>query len=266
MSTNAVVSPVAPGRRAPMVPLFAREIRYELLKLVRRRTFALATIGFPVMFYLLFGVTNRHATQGSFPIATYLLAGYSAFGVVGAALFGVGVGLATERAAGWLDLKRSSPMPPAAYLLAKCATAVVFGLVICALLMGMGTALAGVHLTMAEAAKLLAYTAAGAVPFAAMGLVLALLVPASAVPGVVNLVYLPMSFCSGLWMPLEALPHWLQRVAPALPTYHLAQLMLGIFGYAQTGGDARHWEALAGFTLLMLGAAWMVFQRAEQRS
>ena len=263
-----VAAPFVPvaRRRPPMFPLFAREIRYELLKLLRRRTFSLATIGFPVMFYLLFGVTNRHAANGSFSIAKYLLAGYSAFGVVGAALFGIGVGLATERAAGWLDLKRSSPMPPAAYLLAKCVTAVVFGLIICTILMGIGITLAGVHLSALEAAKLLATTAAGAVPFAAMGLVLALLVPASATPGIVNLIYLPMSFCSGLWMPIDALPHWLQRVAPALPTYHLAQLMLGIFPYNQRGSTASHWEALAGFTLLMLGIAWLVFQRAEQRS
>ena len=90
--------------------------------------------------------------------------------------------------------------------------------------------------------------------------------PPGAAPGVVNLLYLPMSFCSGLWIPLASLPHWLQRVAPALPTYHLAQLMLGIFAYGQPGGNAAHWEALAGFTLLMLGIAWLVFQRAEQRS
>lgn len=249
---------------APALPLYAREIKYELLKLVRRRAFSLATIGFPIMFYLLFGVTNRHAADGGFQIAKYLLAGYSAFGVIGAALFGVGVGLGIERSAGWLDLKRSSPMPPAAYLLAKCVSAVVFGLVICTILIAIGVTLAGVHLTILETAKLLACTAAGAIPFAAMGLLLALVVPASAIPGVVNLLYLPMSFCSGLWMPLAALPHWLQRLAPVLPTYHLAQLMLGIFGYSQPGTTVSHAVALAGFTLLMLGLAWLVFQRAER--
>ncbi len=262
MATIPVALPIGTRRRAPIFPLFLREIKYELLKLLRRRTFSLATIGFPVMFYLLFGVANRRAADGSFQIAKYLLAGYSAFGVVGAALFGIGVGLSIERTAGWLDLKRSSPMPPAAYLVVKCSTAVVFGLIICTI----GTTLAGVHLTAPETARLLAYTAAGAVPFAAMGLVLALLVPASATPGVINLLYLPMSFCSGLWMPLNALPHWLQSLAPALPTYHLAQLMLGIFAYSQPGNAATHWEALAGFTLLMLGIAWLIFQRAEQRS
>ena len=45
-----------------------------------------------------------------------------------AALFGFGVGVAVERGQGWLLLKRATPMPPLAYLLAKMATAVAFGL------------------------------------------------------------------------------------------------------------------------------------------
>ena len=93
-----------------------------------------------------------------------------------------------------------------------------------------------------------------------------LLVPANAAPGIVNLIYLPMSFVSGLWIPIQYLPHWLQRIAPALPTYHLAQLMLGIFGYANQSSVASHWYGLAGFTLVMLGTSWLVFNRAQQNA
>ena len=57
------------------------------------------------------------------------------------------------------------------------------------------------------------------------------------------------------------------RIAPLLPTYHLAQLMLGIFGYQEAGSSLRaHWNALIGFTLLMLGGSWMVFQRKERNA
>ncbi|HTD53738.1 MAG TPA: hypothetical protein VK670_00045, partial [Silvibacterium sp.] len=37
-----------------------QEIRYEFLKMLRLRAFSLSVIGFPVMFYFLFGVTNKH--------------------------------------------------------------------------------------------------------------------------------------------------------------------------------------------------------------
>ena len=83
----------------------------------------------------------------------------------------------------------------------------------------------------------------------------------------INLIYLPMSFASGFWMPVGYLPHWLRVITPALPTYHLAQIALHIFGYAEPGTRLwPHWEALAGFTLLMAGAAWMIFTRSEAKA
>ena len=222
-------------------------------------------IGFPVMFYALFGLSNRGAEMDGMNFAKYLLAGYSCFGLIGASLFGIGVGLAAERSAGWLELKRSSPMPPMAYLLAKCITAQAFGLIIVAVLVVLGVLFGGVHVSAGELAGMFAITLAGTVPFAAMGLLLALIVPANAASGIVNLIYLPLSFMSGLWIPLKHLPHFLQAIAPWLPAYHLSQLMLTVFGFqVRSASAASHWVGLAGFTLLMLGLSWAVFHRAEQ--
>ena len=218
------------------------------------------------MFYLLFGIANRNATAGNIHIAKYMLGGYACFGLIGAALFGIGVGLAGELAAGWLELKRASPMPAPAYLFAKCATAIAFGLIIVSILTLIATTFGGVSLTPIELAKMLGMTVVGSITFASMGFLLALLVPANAAPAIVNLIYLPMSFLSGLWMPLRFMPHWLRSIAPALPTYHLSQLMLSIFGYQDTMSLATHWNALLGFTLLMLGLSWLIFHRREQNA
>ncbi len=245
--------------------LFGKEIKYEFLKLWRAKSFSLAVIGFPVMFYALFGVMNKGVTEGGMVMAKYMLAGYCCFGMIGAALFGIGVGLGSERAAGWLQLKRASPMPPMAYLLAKCVTAQAFGVIITALLVLVGVVFGGVRLNGVELLLMFGMAILGTVPFAAMGLLVALLVPPAAAPGAVNLIYLPMSFMGGLWVPIQYLPKWLQAIAPSMPTYHLAQLMLTIFGYQRQGNIAiYHWMGLAGFTLLMLGASWAVFHPAEQ--
>jgi ABC-2 type transport system permease protein len=203
--------------------------------------------------------------NGSMDAAKYMLASYCCFGMIGAALFGIGVGLASERSQGWLELKRSSPMPAMAYLIAKCITAQAFGLIIIAVLSTIAVLFGGVRLSLTEVALMLGMTVVGTVPFAAMGLLLALLVPANAASGVVNLIYLPMSFMSGLWIPLQFLPKLLRPIAPYLPAYHLSQLMEGIFGYQQrSASPAGHWLGLLAFTLLMLGASWAVFHRAEQ--
>ncbi len=251
-------------RSAPALPIYLKETKYEFLKLLRTRSFSLSVIGFPVMFYILFGVVNRNAFESDgFSVAKAMLGGYACFGTIGAALFGIGVGMASERAMGWLELKRASPMPVAAYLFSKCMTAVAFGLLIVSILIVIGIAFAQVSITPVQIVEMLGMTAAGAVAFASMGLLLALLVPANAAPGVVNLIYLPMSFMSGLWIPVRYLPHLLQKIAVFLPTYHFAQLMLSIFGYRDHISLAIHWAGLIGFALLMLGVSWVVFQRQE---
>jgi len=267
MATMAGSYGLVAGRRGVggTVAVFVKETKYEFLKLWRTKSFSLSVIGFPVMFYLLFGVANKGVHDGGMEMAKYMLAGYCCFGMIGAALFGIGIGLASEKAAGWLELKRASPMPPMAYLVAKCVTAQAFGLIIVAALVLIGVTLGGVRLSLTEMAMMGGMALVGTVPFATLGLLVALTVPANAAAGVVNLVYLPMSFMGGLWMPIYMLPKWLQTIAPAMPTYHLAQLMLTIFGYQRkTSVTGYHWAGLAGFTLVMIGVSWAVFQRAEQ--
>ena len=241
--------------------LFGMETKYEFVRMLRTRAFSLSVVGFPVMFFLLFGVSNRKTGYGQ-----YLVPSYSCMGVVSACLFGIGMAMALERAQGWLDVKQASPMPRLAYIGAKVMSCAGFALAIVIALVVLGVTLGGAHVSLLQAAQLAGVILAGSVPFTAMALLVALLVPANSGPGIINLIYLPMSFASGFWMPVKYLPHFLQTMAPALPTYHLAQLALAIFGLAEPGSMIRHWEALAGFTLFMLGAAWMVFTRSEAKA
>lgn len=257
MSANTVTVP-AESDAFRTIRILLVETQYELARLMRTRAYSLSVIGFPVLFYLLFGAANHGKA-----VALYLVAGYACMGVVSACLFGIGATLAMERSQGWLDLKRASPMPRIAFLGAKVATCVAFGLIIASVLMALGTGLGGVTITGVQAAALTGVVLAGSIPFAAMGFLIALLVPPNAAPSIINMIYLPLSFASGFWMPLSALPHWLQAVAPALPTYHLAEIALAVFGMAPASGMVLHWAVLGGFTVLMLAAAWITFLRRD---
>lgn len=250
---------------ASTLQILLKETKYEFLKLFRTRSFSLSVIGFPVMFYVFFGLAN-HGAPGGIDISKYLLAGYACSGMISAALYGVGVGIASERAAGWLELKRASPMPPLAYLVAKCVTAQAFGVIVVAVLLLLNLAVGHAHVTPVETVLLLLMPLAGAIPFAAMGLLIALLVPPNAASGIVNLIYMPMAVMSGLWIPLSMLPHWLRVIAPVLPAYHLSQITLHIFGYQNSASYSGHWLGLIGFMLLMLGGSWAAFHRSEQNS
>lgn len=247
--------------------IFLIETRYEFLRLLRTRVFSLSVIGFPVMFYILFGILlGRHAEFHGVAVARYMLGGYAVFGALGAALFGVGVSLAGELGAGWLELKRASPMPPIAYLAAKCINAMAFAILIVSLLTVLGLAFGGVHITFGEFAKILGLSVACAIPFASMGMLIGQVAPMNSAPGLTNLIYLPMSFLGGLWIPIQQLPHFLQNFAIYLPTYHAGQLMFHILGAPVSTSPIHDGLYLAAFTCIVLGVASLVFRRREQNA
>jgi len=45
------------------IRIFRKETKYEFLKLLRAKSFSFSTIGFPVMFYVLFGIANRNGAD-----------------------------------------------------------------------------------------------------------------------------------------------------------------------------------------------------------
>jgi len=267
-ATTFPVAAVARRSTSRTVALYAKEAKYELLKNIRIPVYAISTVAFPLMFYVLFGIVlGSSGAAGRNDNATYMLATMGCFGVIAVALFGFGVSLAIERGQGWLQVKRASPMPVSAYFLGKLFSAVVFSTVIVLLLLAMGFAFGGVRIPVATAAKLVGIFVAGAIPFSAMGMAIGYFAKPNSAPGLVNLIYLPMSFCSGLWIPLFLLPHALQTLAKALPPYHIAQLALNTVGMVSNPTPAwGHVEALIAFTLLFLGLAAWGFWRDEGKT
>jgi ABC-2 type transport system permease protein len=246
---------------------YVLEARYEFLKQVRMPAYAIPSIAFPVMFYLLFGVMfGGGRPAGGTTVATYMLATYGAFGVIGAALFGFGVGVAVERGQGWMTLKRATPMPPFAYFTAKVAMAALFGAIIIALLTAVGMAFGDVRIPLPQWLALAGTLVLGTIPFCAIGLALGYFAGPNSAVAIVNLVFMPMAFASGLWIPVEMLPPVVRSISPFLPPYHLAQLALGTIG-AGVGAPAwTHVVTLAGFTALGLGFAWIGYRRDEDKT
>jgi ABC-2 type transport system permease protein len=267
MAAASFTVPMAVPQRSfrSLIELFAKEAKYEVVKNMRIPIYAVSTVVFPLMFYVLFGIV---LTPGN-PVnrsqdATYLLATMGTFGVMGASLFGFAVSLAMERGQGWLQVKRASPMPLAAYFTAKLVSAMLFSGAIATALLTVGFAFAHVRLTAVQAVELVAILMAASVPFGALGLALGYIAKPNSAPPVVNLIYLPLSFCSGLWIPIFLLPKFLQSAARLLPPFHVSQLALRVLGMSrETGSIAGHIQALTGFTLLFLGVAVVLYRRDE---
>lgn len=243
--------------------IYWKETKYEFLKRLRMPMYSLSLIFFPAMFYALFGLMlNRNESIHHVSAPTYLLATMACYGVMGVALFGFGVGLAVERGQGWLEVKRASPMPAAAPFVGRLGTCLLFSLVVVLVLFSMGTAIGGVRMNPGHAILFVTALVAGSIPFCALGLAIGYCAKPNSAAPVVNLIYFPLSFLSGLWMPVYFFPPILQKIAHALPPYHFGQLVLTVAG-VHNGATGVHLEVLAGFTLICLGIARLGFRRDE---
>ena len=142
------------------------------------------------------------------------------------------------------------------------SAALLFALVVTILLMLTACIVAKVILTPIQYATLLLTDVIGVLPFCAIGLLIGALAPASGAPAIANLIFLPMSFLSGLCIPIGLLPEVLQDVAPLWPAYHLGQLALEVVGARNDGAALLHIATLMAITALCARLASRCLARA----
>lgn len=243
------------------VKIYWLETKFEWLKTIRNPAFALPAILLPPIFYLFFGVLmNQHNVQA----ASYLLSTYGTFGVMGPALFSFGAALAVERSKGWLDIKDASPMPASAQIASRLLVSMVFSVIIIGILGIIGVVLGGVNLTLAQGSLLSVILVLGGLPFCLLGLALGMVLKAESAPAIVNMIYLPMAFLSGLWIPITMLPNFLQSFANFLPPYHLSQLALKVTGQDVGGSVVTHLAVLALFAGIFFVIALVMHNRKQK--
>jgi ABC-2 type transport system permease protein len=231
------------------------EMGYELRRVLRTPGFAIPFLLLPVPIYLFFGVVLAGPAVAERPsLANYLASGWMVYAAMGPALFGVGCALALERDAGLLKLKRALPAPPGAYLAAKMAVGSVLGAIGVASVMAAGRLAGDVTLSAGQLALMGLVMVVGTVPFGAIGLFVGAHVPGSTAPAIVNLIFLPMLWLSGLFFPL---PKFIEPFVVVWPAFHLNQVALGVAGVGEYRFIAPAISAavLAGVTVLFGGLA-----------
>lgn len=214
---------------APRLPMLTMQTRCEFVRLWRQPAFSMPSIALPLMFFTLFGLPRIGEEIAGVAAGPYLLATFGAVSMTSVMLFSFGVGVAAERG-GKIDvLMRAAPLPPSIHLAARVLTALAFGVIILSILFAYG-GVAGVRQSLPQWLLMGVCLLFGALPFLAAGYAIGHAVSASAAAPIVNLVWAPLSFGSGLFVPLPFLPPVIQAVAPYLPSYRYAQLVLGSVG------------------------------------
>jgi ABC-2 type transport system permease protein len=240
------------------------QTRSELLMRWRVPAFSVTNLALPIVFFTFFGLPVAHVRRADgVSIGAYLLASFGAYAVGQVMIYGFGIGVANERAMKIDRLMRASPLPPLVFMLAKVVTALVFALLALLLLVGYGAGVGGIYQPPAVWAMVIARLLAGSLPFIALGFAIGYLSGPHAAPAVANLIYLPLAFASGFFVPVGQLPGFVQAIAPFLPTYHYAQLAWSALGAgSETLGTSLLW--LTGYTAVFLTVAVRAYRREER--
>jgi len=257
--------PAGGGRSRPGSALLYL-IRCEILKLIRVPMFAIPTFVFPIMFFAMFGLPNIGNTVSGINAGAYMMASYGAYSVMSVAIFSFGVAIAAERGLGWNKLLRTTPLQPLTTFVSKVAMALLFGACSLLALFAFGAAVGGVRMSLLAWVQLSGLLVLGMIPFVALGLFIGYLAGPNSAAAVANLIFLPLSFASGLFLPLEFLPDIIRRVAPYLPAYHTAQLGWGTLGAGDGKGFGAHALWIAGYTALFLALAVVAYWRDEGKN
>ncbi|HYA68294.1 MAG TPA: ABC transporter permease [Acidimicrobiales bacterium] len=200
-------------------------LRFEVLRLLRNVRYVGITVGFPVVFYLLFLNDEHPAAQiAGTTWRTYFMVSMASFGAMVAALNASGTRLAAERASGWTRQLRVTPLPAWSYVSTKIAAAMVIVLPVIVLVELTGFLFGGVRLGTGVWISLAAVLWVSSLPFASLGVLVGFVASSeTAYPLVTALMFL-LSFFGGLFNPVRSLPVVLRHVAVFLPTYHHAAL------------------------------------------
>ena len=240
--------------------LFLHELRVQQLLFWRNREAAFFSFLFPILLLVLIGSVYGDEPIEGVSAPTYLLIGLLGYGVSANAFAALAITLVIRREAGLLKRVRGTPLGPGTYLAAVIgSTVVVIALEVVAQL------LLGVYLLDADwPDRPLPFVGAvllGAAAFAALGIAITTVVrTAEGSSAVVNAVYLPMAFISGVFFSTREMPAFLQAIAEVLPLTYFLDLIRASFApgesFAPSAVAAVTVWGLAGLAVSLRGFRW----------
>jgi ABC-2 type transport system permease protein len=208
---------------------YATEAKYETLNGLRNPAVAIPFLAIPVAVYLLFGVVMVPADIEP-QWRNYLFSGFSLLASMLPSIFIGCMGIALERDGGLLKLKRALPMPTGASLVAKILMAMFVSTLAILPIVIAGLTIGQLSLSLSQVFVLESVLLVGTIPFFTMGYFIGSIASGSAAPAWGNLIFLPMMWLSGLFIPL---PKFLEPWTVIWPAFHLNQVALAAAGQSE---------------------------------
>jgi ABC-2 type transport system permease protein len=234
----------------------ADQVRYEQKAYWRNPMAAVFTFLFPVVFLIVVGTS-----AGSFRVPgttlrydQYTVVAMLVFGLIAACYTNLAMAISLRRDSGILKRMRGTPISIGSYVGGIIGSVLINVALLTMVVVAIGMSFYHLHFPYHPGAAVVTLLV-GIVTFSALGLAVTVIVPnADAAPAVVNGIYLPVVFISGVFYPLST-GSVLSRIADWFPVRHMVLALVKSF----EGGPGSGLQVHDLVVMLVWAAAALVF-------
>ena len=235
------------------VRLVAVQTRFQLTSLARNRRALVLGLVFPVVLLLMFNSVFV-AEDDTVDIAgatvtahAYFTAAMLAYAILGSAFNQLAIGLVGQRESGQLKRLRGTPLPAWTFVVATVLRVVATAGLLSVVLLAIGSFGYGVPVSAGALGEVVLYVVLGAVTLCSVAIAAtAFVTDVDGASAALPFAAVLLAFISGIFVPVDQLPGWLEDIGRIFPVYHLAAGLQSALGSAgDTGLSAGHLLVLA---------------------
>jgi ABC-2 type transport system permease protein len=255
--------------------IVAAQARMAILVALRTPRTVIFTIAFPVILLVLFNSmfnaggheTTTLPSDVKLSAQAYFTAGIIAYAAALSTFTTLAVSLTTQREHGQLKRYRGTPMPPWTFIAAQIIRAEAQALAMAGLLLAIGAVAYGVPVPASTFPAFVLYLLLGTATLCSLGIALSAFTPTpDAASTIAPFTVVILAFFSGVWIPVDQLPSWLETIGKIFPLYHLALGLQTTLAPGATGSglEPGNVAALAIWALIGVRLASRRFQWEPQ--
>ena len=235
--------------------VLAHMTKFGVKSLLRNQRALVFTILFPVVLLVLFNSIFAHGDKTTtlshgleLDEQAYFTAGILAYTIMLSAFSTMAIGLTAQREGGTLKRLRGTPMPPWVFMAAQVVRAILLIAFMTVILLLIGYFAYDVGFPGDTIGGFILYLVVGTATMCILGIALTAVLPtAEAAATIAPFSAVLLSFISGVFIPVDQLPNWLEEIGRVFPLSHLADGLQTTLAPGATG------SGLSGENLGVLG-------------
>jgi ABC-2 type transport system permease protein len=242
------------------------QTRFQLISVTRNRRAVVLGLLFPavllVMFNSIFG-----GGDGSVEVAgaridgrAYFTGAMLAYAIVLSGFTQTAISLVNQRESGQLKRLRGTPVPTWTFIVATVARAVVLITLMSVILLAIGRVAYSVHVSAEALAEVLLYAVLGTATMCSLGIAAtAVAQDVDSASAALPFGAVLLSLISGIFVPVDQLPTWLEDIGRVFPVYHVAAGVQTALG--SSGDTSLH---LGNVAVLCVWTLWAIVFAARR--